>query len=159
MQYITLPLSNVISARFCRHLGYCNEQYSPLYRGFDSFLGYLNGAEDYWEHTRADATSHGPQLDFRNGSGANTVPPAYNKSWGVYSSVVFGAEVARIATHHGATASATPLFVYLPFQSVHGPLQAPLKYIHDYNEVSFQWKNPDLLLRNPDLLSGILIFY
>ena len=26
-------------------------------------------------------------------------------------------------------------------------------------EVIFQWKNPDFLLKNPDLLSRILIFY
>ena len=26
-------------------------------------------------------------------------------------------------------------------------------------KVSFQWKNPDLLFKNPDLLSGILISY
>ena len=27
------------------------------------------------------------------------------------------------------------------------------------HQVSFQWKNPDFLFRNPDLLSGILISY
>ena len=36
------------------------------------------------------------------------------------------------------------------------------KSVHDLGglaaEVSFQWKNPDFLLKNPDLLSGILIF-
>ena len=27
------------------HLGYCNEKFLPNNRGFDSFFGYLNGAE------------------------------------------------------------------------------------------------------------------
>jgi arylsulfatase B/arylsulfatase I/J len=117
------------------HLGYCDERYSPLYRGFDSFCGYLNGAEDYWQHTRADSGFSG--LDFRNGSGTDVLPPSHNSSWGVYSSVIFGQEVARIATHHGATAAkSTPLFVYFPFQSVHAPLQAPESYLQEYKEVN-----------------------
>ena len=117
------------------HLGYCDERYSPLYRGFDSFMGYLNGAEDYWEHTRGDDAFSG--LDFRNGSGTDTLPASHNQSWGVYSSVIFGAEVARIATHHGQTeATTTPLFVYFPFQSVHAPLEAPQSYLDEYHEVN-----------------------
>lgn len=31
------------------HMGYCDERYSPTFRGFDSFMGYLNGAEDYFQ--------------------------------------------------------------------------------------------------------------
>ena len=117
------------------HLGYCDERYSPLYRGFDSFMGYLNGAEDYWEHTRGDDAFSG--LDFRNGSGTDTLPASHNQSWGVYSSVIFGAEVARIATHHGQTeAKTTPLFIYFPFQSVHAPLEAPQSYLDEYHEVN-----------------------
>ncbi|WAR29519.1 ARSJ-like protein [Mya arenaria] len=38
---------------FCRwHLGFCNWKYTPTYRGFDSFMGYYNGAEDYYTHVR-----------------------------------------------------------------------------------------------------------
>ncbi|KAM7296264.1 arylsulfatase B [Ixodes scapularis] len=33
------------------HLGYYKESYTPTRRGFDSFYGYLNGGEDYYDHT------------------------------------------------------------------------------------------------------------
>ena len=32
------------------HLGYCNWKYTPTYRGFQSFYGYYNAAEDYYTH-------------------------------------------------------------------------------------------------------------
>ncbi|KAK3108713.1 hypothetical protein FSP39_014020 [Pinctada imbricata] len=32
------------------HLGFCSWDCTPTYRGFDSFFGYYNGAEDYYSH-------------------------------------------------------------------------------------------------------------
>ena len=32
------------------HLGSSKFAYLPTKRGFDSFFGYVNGAEDYWTH-------------------------------------------------------------------------------------------------------------
>ena len=44
---------NVLMAFFSRwHLGFCNWKYTPTYRGFDSFYGYYNGAEDYYTRIR-----------------------------------------------------------------------------------------------------------
>jgi hypothetical protein len=31
-------------------MGFCNLNYTPVYRGFDSFYGYYNAAEDYYNH-------------------------------------------------------------------------------------------------------------
>ena len=46
-------------------------------------------------------------------------------------------QVARVAQHHAVSAPTTqPLFVYLPFQNVHEPHQAPQSYIDKYNEVN-----------------------
>ena len=37
----------------CRwHLGFCHPSYLPTNRGFDTFYGYYNGAENYYNHTR-----------------------------------------------------------------------------------------------------------
>jgi len=118
------------------HMGYCDVRYTPTYRGFDSFTGYLNGAEDYWEHTRADGSFNG--LDFRTGGAPNALPPASNASFDVYSAFVFADAVAKIVANHSASAAmaTVPLFVYLPFQSVHAPLQAPDEYEAMYSEVN-----------------------
>eukprot|EP00494_Astrolonche_serrata_P000023 UN00023 len=32
------------------HLGMCNEGYTPTFRGFDEWIGYLSGAEGYFDH-------------------------------------------------------------------------------------------------------------
>ena len=34
------------------HLGYCREEFAPHRRGFDTFNGYMNGAEHYFTHIR-----------------------------------------------------------------------------------------------------------
>jgi len=113
------------------HLGLCDERMTPTYRGFDSFTGYLLGAEDYFNHTRSDSGFTG--LDLRNSttlSDANTMPPTTHLAYGTYSTDVFVSAVERVV---GAWAEGdAPLFVYLPFQSVHAPLQAPAKYIDKY---------------------------
>ena len=42
------------------HLGYNKWEYTPTYRGFDSFYGYYNGQEDHYTHKVFDI------LDFRD---------------------------------------------------------------------------------------------
>ena len=51
------------------HLGFCDERFTPTFRGFDEFTGYLNGAEDYWSHYRCQAPASG------GGEQAESVPP------------------------------------------------------------------------------------
>ena len=33
------------------HLGFFEKEYTPTYRGFESFYGFWNGKEDFWDHT------------------------------------------------------------------------------------------------------------
>ncbi len=109
------------------HLGYYKKEYQPTFRGFDSYYGYLNGAEDYWKHNRCDkffATFCG--LDLRN----NT--DVVRDQTGNYSARIFTSKVQDIVKNHD---QAKPLFMYLPYQSVHSPLQAPQEYIDKYSNI------------------------
>ena len=74
------------------HLGMCKWEYTPTYRGFDSFYGYYNGAEDYFTHYRSEGEYHG--IDFRN----NT-KPVTNKS-GFYSTNLFSEAIEQIINNH-----------------------------------------------------------
>ena len=38
------------------HLGIFAWEYTPSFRGYDSYLGYLGGAQDYWAHSDGPCT-------------------------------------------------------------------------------------------------------
>ena len=48
------------------HLGFCNKKYWPNYRGFDSFYGFFNGGQGYYDHARYALTGI-EGYDFRDG--------------------------------------------------------------------------------------------
>ncbi|CAH1273093.1 ARSB [Branchiostoma lanceolatum] len=102
------------------HLGMCNWKYTPTYRGFDSFYGYYNGAEDYYTHVVANG------LDLRDDK---EVVKTKNGQYGTY---FFTDRVVDIVEKHPAD---TPLFLYLPFQNVHQPLQVPKRFEDMYASV------------------------
>ncbi|KAK7481483.1 hypothetical protein BaRGS_00027245 [Batillaria attramentaria] len=95
------------------HLGYCNWKYTPTFRGFDSFYGYYNGAEDYNTHYA------GAGIDFRKDKQVD------REDGGIYSAYLYFARALDIVRSHNKS---QPLFLYLPFQSVHEPLQVPKAY-------------------------------
>lgn len=142
----TLPAHLRASGYACHatgkwHLGFYSWQHTPTYRGFSSFLGYFGGGEDYNTHIEGDG-SHSPgaklgsgydfwrQICVTNSSKDNSSQVGCShvdkKAKGVYSTGVFSSEAVRIINEHD---TGTPLFLYVPFQAVHGPLQAPEKYI------------------------------
>ncbi|XP_062594709.1 arylsulfatase B-like [Saccostrea cucullata] len=105
------------------HLGFYKKEYLPTSRGFDSYFGYLTGAEDYFTHERCFGKMCGTDLH------ENTSPANYS---GVYSAHLFSQKAADVVKNHNTN---QPLFLYLPFQSVHGPLQVPEKYIQPYMHI------------------------
>jgi len=99
------------------HLGFCKWEYTPTWRGFHNFYGYYTGAESYFDHERAN------YLDFRNNMNVNY------EAKGTYSTELFAKEAMSIIKKHKTR---NPFFLYLPFQAVHAPLEAP---IHHYKKV------------------------
>lgn len=100
------------------HLGFCNWRYTPTHRGFDSFYGYYNAEEDYFEHT-----GHRDGYDFRDNEEVDWTAKGH------YSTHLYANRAVQILRQHNPT---TPLFMYLAFQAVHGQLQVPEEYVQRF---------------------------
>eukprot|EP00057_Strongylocentrotus_purpuratus_P023089 XP_011677563.1 PREDICTED: LOW QUALITY PROTEIN: arylsulfatase B-like [Strongylocentrotus purpuratus] len=107
------------------HLGFYKKACWPTNRGFKSFLGYLAGSEDYVTHSRGYVfnSEHWHGLDFRD-----DLEPASNYS-SIYSTHVFAQRAQQVIEQHDKQ---KPLFLYVPFQAVHGPLEVPDSYREPY---------------------------
>ncbi|XP_060588767.1 arylsulfatase B-like [Ruditapes philippinarum] len=101
------------------HLGFCNLECTPTRRGFDSFLGFYSGMEDYYNKTRNNG------IDFNDGIKAI---PADNR----YSTYIYAERAKQIIINHNET---KPLFLYLPFQSVHAPIEVPKRFEDMYQHI------------------------
>ncbi|XP_067032540.1 arylsulfatase B-like [Acropora muricata] len=99
------------------HLGFFEWPYTPTYRGYDSFYGFYSGAEDHFQHDRMGV------VDLHD----NKEP--VRDMGGVYSARLFAKQAQHVIRSHNAS---KPLFLYLPFQNVHGPTQAPQEYVDKY---------------------------
>ena len=90
------------------HLGHAAKKYHPLNNGFTYFYGHYNGAIDYWTHEREGETDWHRNWDTVHEEG--------------YSTDLLGDDAARFIRESPA---GDPFFLYLPFNAVHSPFQAP----------------------------------
>ncbi|XP_077989285.1 arylsulfatase B-like [Glandiceps talaboti] len=114
------------------HLGHFTKQHTPLYRGFDSFFGYYNGYQDYYDRLYEDLTleDERPRVwgyDFRRNDNLDY------STYGHYTTDLLTDEALTIIKTHANTTPDKPLFLYLAHLGVHRgntiyPLQAPDKY-------------------------------
>jgi arylsulfatase A-like enzyme len=103
------------------HLGSFDNAYWPTARGFDHHYGQLFGAIDYFTHIRDG------KLDWhRDGQ--------LLKEEG-YTTHLLASEAVRVI--HSQPKN-KPLFLYLPFNAVHGPFEAPEKYKEPYRGLKGQ---------------------
>ena len=97
------------------HLGEFKPEYLPLSRGFEHHYGHYFGMLDYFTHER------GGELDwYRDGKAL--------KEEG-YTTHLLRDEACRIINRQPKD---KPLFLYVPFNGVHGPFQAPETYLKPY---------------------------
>ncbi len=108
------------------HLGFYKKGYTPTFRGFDSFYGSLLGQVDYWTYTRCYEPAG---FDEPCGIDLHNNTEVVRNQNGTYSTRLFTSRVQDIVENHDG---AKPLFIYLPYQSVHVPAQAPQEYIDRY---------------------------
>jgi arylsulfatase B len=100
------------------HLGHSEVKYLPNSRGFDHAYGHLNGAIDYFTHERDGG------LDWnRNGKSLREEG---------YSTDLIAAEAIRVIKGRD---KAKPLFLYMPFNAPHAPLEAPKELLAKYANV------------------------
>ncbi|XP_077553362.1 arylsulfatase B-like [Haemaphysalis longicornis] len=117
------------------HLGYFSRNYTPTKRGFDTFYGFYNGGEDYYNHTRE---FRHVGLDFWIGT-----EPLWNETER-YSTTLFTERAINLIQGRNKT---KPFFLLLSHQAVHRgsevPLDAPpeniakFPYIWDDNRTIF----------------------
>ena len=99
------------------HLGHFQPEYLPTRRGFDHQYGHYNGALDYFTHVRDGG------FDWHRDD-------KENRDEG-YSTALLATEAERLIK---ARNREKPLFLYVPFNGVHTPLQVPEKYSEPYTQ-------------------------
>jgi arylsulfatase B/arylsulfatase I/J len=105
------------------HLGFYTPEYLPTVRGFDTFLGYYLGSEDYFFHNRTYNGVSGYDLL------KQTTPIFRNNT---YSTYVFGNESLDILKYYDAQSDPNPFFLFVSFQTMHTPLQAPADIVRSF---------------------------
>ena len=97
------------------HLGEFEKAYQPNARGFDHQYGHFFGMLDYYSHDRLN------KLDwYRNGE------PLKEEG---YTTHLIAKEACKVIASGDQS---KPLFLYVPFNGVHSPFQAPDSYLKPY---------------------------
>ena len=100
------------------HLGEWQHHHLPNQRGFDHHYGHYSALIDSFTHMRSGV------LDWhRNGV------PVIEEG---YSTFLLANEASRLIAEHDGS---KPFFLYLPFNAVHGPHQAPEAYLRKYEHL------------------------
>ncbi|MHC4974560.1 MAG: arylsulfatase B [Planctomycetota bacterium] len=101
------------------HLGLLTPEYLPTRRGFDHQYGHYCGALDYFTHKRGEG------LDWHRNDEALVEEG--------YTTELIRNEAVRLIKNHDPK---RPMFLYVPFNAVHTPLQAPERYIKRFRDIA-----------------------
>ena len=100
------------------HLGMYTMDQTPLGRGFDHQYGHLGGHLDFFKHTYYKG------LDWHR-----NVKPLHENG---YATKLIADEAIRLIEKHQTK---RPLYLYLPFNAPHLPLQAPKEWLDKYSHL------------------------
>ncbi|KAG7372537.1 sulfatase [Nitzschia inconspicua] len=107
------------------HVGARSRANLPTHRGFDHHFGFLKGGEDHFTQINVD-TNNVEFVDLWSQEA-----PAYGRN-GTYSTYLYADEAVRVIQRHSSSNRINdeqrPLFMYLSWQAMHGPLEAPREY-------------------------------
>ena len=129
------------------HLGDFAPQLTPTGRGFDTFYGYYDGAEEYFSHTIKGF------VDLHNDSAAEWGLGHATGQDGAYSTHIYTTQAERTIARHAAKAAADgtdvpPLFMYLAYQAIHSPDEVPQSYRDPFNATIPDTPDHDKVLGN-----------
>ena len=110
--------------------GMATWDHTPMGRGYESFFGYFQHANDYYEQTVYSAVpgSEGgcdTGVDLWENEG-----PAHGRNGTAYEEELFTANTLAILEAHDP---AEPLFLFHAFHVVHTPLQVPADMFHTFD--------------------------
>ena len=121
------------------HLGHWLTEHLPLQRGYDHHYGLYTGQIRSFTHSRGAS-----RLDWhRNGR------PVVESG---YSSFLLADEAVQLIGRHDG---ANPFFLYLPFNAVHTPHQAPQEYLDLYSGRT-KYKQRAMLKAMDDAIGSVL---
>jgi arylsulfatase A-like enzyme len=101
------------------HLGHFQRAYLPTGRGFLHQYGHYNGALDYFTHERDGGFDWHRNDQVCRDEG--------------YTTTLLGDEAVRLIEKQEG---GRPLFLYVPFNAPHSPLQAPQEYLDRYRSIA-----------------------
>lgn len=103
------------------HVGYASPSYTPLYRGFDTYLGYYLDSTDYYNYTEpfrlGIVNTNIVGYDWFDGNN-----PSAQSAIGTYNLNLM--QQRAIQTIRAAAAGTSPLYLYLAYMNVHVPMEA-----------------------------------
>ena len=127
-------------------MGFFEWDYTPSFRGYDSYFGYWLGAQDYWNHT-TPANNGNIGYDFRNNTDVY-----YSEE---YSDLLHMERMEQLLD--SVSHSEKPFFINFCFQLVHAPYQVPKNYSDLFNSSSETANIHQGMVLMADTLIGRLI--
>jgi len=133
--------------------GMATPEHTPLGKGYESWTGYFQHANDYWQKSMSiqstgevdnclntfmdyfthNATYRGGVQDGATATEACIREPSVHPE--CYEEHDFKMQALQVVQRHDASNSAAPLFLFYAFHLLHTPLQVPQSYLEKIDEL------------------------